>query len=367
VKPKILHLSTARLISGGVERFLLGLCRGLQGEYQFSLLSGAQEVFTEQIQAAGCESFKWEVRHTFDLSSVRALAKAIDLIQPAIVHIHEARAGLLARPLLKWRGIKTVYTVHLPPYYFRWPRFTRLRQALYASIERVQNTFLTDAVVYPSQRGWADAIRKRYVPAQKGFCVQNGIDLTPFAADQSQRGAGTPTICTVARLSPEKNIGLLLEAASILKQRGLSFRLWIVGDGADKNILETKAGELGLAPQTQFWGEQKDIASILFQADIFALTSWYEGGRAQAVMEAQAAGLPCVLSNVGDNALMAADESGLLFNEGDVQGCAEQLQRLLLNQKERSKMGEKARQKAFAAYGLQDMASQYRKIYQSLL
>jgi glycosyltransferase involved in cell wall biosynthesis len=118
---------------------------------------------------------------------------------------------------------------------------------------------------------------------------------------------------------------------------------------------------------TKFLGRQEQVAPILFQADIFALTSWYEGGRAQAVMEAQAAGLPCVLSDVGDNASMLDGQRGLLFPEGDSSACADQLEALLLNPQGRLQMGAKARHFAFEVYNLQTMADQYRQVYESLL
>jgi glycosyltransferase involved in cell wall biosynthesis len=236
-------------------------------------------------------------------------------------------------------------------------------------MERIFHTFFTDAVVYPSLRGWEEALHHRYAPPRKAICIPNGIDLRPFesARPKSSRPNAVPVICTVARLSPEKNIGLLLEAAALLGERGCAFQIWVVGDGPQRAALEQAAARLGLADQTRFWGQQEDIASILFQADIFALTSWYEGGRAQAVMEAQAAGLACVLSDVGDNASMADGGGGLLFPEGDAHACADRLDSLLANPQERLAMGENARRKALQAYNLQAMADRYRQVYKTLL
>jgi len=367
--PKILHVSAARLSNGGVERFLLGLSQSLRNDYDFALLSGADRQFSIQMQEQGCTIFPWNVHRTIDFSAARKLLDTIKLYSPDIVHFHDARARFISRLSLEGGEVRTIYTVHLPPYYYRWRRFTSLRRFIYASMERILNTHFTTIVVYPSRRGWADALQHRYVQPHKTLCIPNGIDLQPFElvrSEQTRQDNTIPIICTVARLSPEKNIGFLLEAAALLNKRKSSFHLWIVGEGPEYLALVEQAKQLGLDSQTRFWGRQEAVVPILFQSDIFVLTSWYEG-RSQAVMEAQAAGLPCVLSDVGDNAEMVDDGRGFLFSEGDLQACADSLEYLLKNQQERLHMGENARKNAFKVYNLKTMSDQYRQIYQKLL
>ncbi len=131
--------------------------------------------------------------------------------------------------------------------------------------------------------------------------------------------------------------------------------------------LKSRLEHLGLSSETRFWGRQEDVVPILHQSDIFALASLYEGGRAQAVMEAQAAGLPCVLSDVGDNAMMADAGRGLVFSEGDLQGCVDLLEDLLKNQQKRDLMGSTARIFALKEYRLQSMSEQYLRVYHKLL
>jgi glycosyltransferase involved in cell wall biosynthesis len=366
MRPKILHLASPKLSSGGVERFLLGLCQSLRADFKFALLSGADESFSKQIYDLGCATFPWEVKRAFDRRAAIRLSAAIQIYQPDIIHIHDARAGLIARSGFRRVNAKIAYTVHLPPYYFRWPKFSKQRQFIYASVERLLNTFRTDAVIYPSRRGWQDALRNRYTPEAKAICIPNGIDLSPFASAPQREPNPVPVICTLARLSEEKNVGLLLEAASILTKRGRAFSLWILGDGPQRADLERRAAELGISSLTRFHGRVDNVSAPLFQSDIFALTSWYEGGRSQAVMEAQAAGLPCVLSDVGDNDSLSESGCGLLFPEGDAEACASKLEALLLDPQLRQQMGQAARAKALEAYSLPAMADAYRKMYRAL-
>lgn len=367
MRPKILHLASTKLSSGGVERFLLGLCQSLRADFKLALLSGADESFSRQIHDFGCAAFPWDVSSLFDRSAARRLSAALQAYRPDIVHIHDARAGLIARAGLRRINAKIAYTVHLPPYYYRWGKFSGPRQFLYASMERTLNTFRTDAIVYPSRRGYDEALHRRYAPAKKAVCIPNGIDLLPFSDLPRRTSNPVPVVCTLARLSAEKNVGLLLEAASILTKRGRALSLWILGDGPQRADLERRAAELGIAALTRFHGRADEAASPLFQSDIFALTSWYEGGRSQAVMEAQAAGLPCVLSDVGDNNSLSEGGCGFIFPEGDAEACAAKLETLLLDAQLRRQMGEAARSKAFESYSLQTMADAYRETYLALL
>lgn len=367
MRPKILHLASAKLSSGGVERFLLGLSQSLRADFKFALLSGAEESLSRQIYDLGCATFPWDVSGAFDRRAAIRLSAALQIYQPDIVHIHDARAGLIARTGLKRIKAKVAYTVHLPPYYYRWEKFSSQRQFIYASVERLLNTYRTDAVVYPSRRGYEDALRHRYAPASKALCIPNGIDLSPFANAPRKEPNPVPVICTLARLSMEKNVGLLLEAASILTKRGRAFSLWILGDGPQRAHLERRAAELGIASLSRFRGRVDDVSAPLFQSDIFALTSWYEGGRSQAAMEAQAAGLPCVLSDVGDNASLAEGGCGFLFPEGDAEACAAKLDALLLDPQLRQQMGQAARTKALETYSLPAIAGAYRNMYRALM
>ena len=86
------------------------------------------------------------------------------------------------------------------------------------------------------------------------------------------------------------------------------------------------------------------------------------------MMEAQASGKPCVVSKVGDMPWMVEDGiHGYVFPEGDIEGCARALKRLLENPALREAMGRKARERALQEYGLDRMIEGYELVYKSLL
>jgi len=137
------------------------------------------------------------------------------------------------------------------------------------------------------------------------FC---GIDLSPFAAEvnrqQVRAELGLPddalVVGHVGKFSAfaQKNQTFLLKVVAKLAERRPSVHLLLVGDGPRRAGAEREAAELGIDRRTTFLGSRPDVARLLKGAvDVFAFPSLFEG-LGLAVVEAQAAGLPCVCSDV---------------------------------------------------------------------
>jgi len=374
-KPLILFLSALPLQTGGVESFLIQLTRELQKDFNFVLASPATQSYIQAFEAAGGKCSHWQVGNALDRSARRSLRALVNHLRPTLVHIHDARAGFIARLTLKSSGIPVIYTTNLPPYYYRWNTFTRLRQGVYAAIETFLNHFATDAVVYPALRVYDEAMQKGYAPASRAKRLPYGIDLTPFLMDrvveaqslrlEKEHLSDVPIVATVARHSFEKNIGLLIEAARILHSSGHKFVVWICGQGPETKELILQAA--GLESCVRFLGYCDDIPLILQTCDIFVLPSRYEV-QPLSIMEAQASGKPCVVSNVGDMPEMVKDgQYGYVFPEGDAVACAQALEKLLSDAPLRNKMGKAARERALIEYSVAKMADAYKTLYQEML
>jgi glycosyltransferase involved in cell wall biosynthesis len=105
-------------------------------------------------------------------------------------------------------------------------------------------------------------------------------------------------VAMVARISPEKNIGLGLEAVADLVREHPGLGLFIVGDGPERKSLEHRAHSLGIGKNVVFMGWLNNPGQIVRAADVFLFTSQYEG-YGLALVEAAAAGLPIVTTDVG--------------------------------------------------------------------
>src|SRR3989344_8099588 len=106
------------------------------------------------------------------------------------------------------------------------------------------------------------------------------------------------TILMVSRLTSEKNIGLAIEAIAEVVKKHPKTGLIIVGDGPERDALKLKAKSYKLQSNVKFEGWQKDVASYYKGADIFLLTSWYEGW-GMSVIEAMRYGAAVVMSDGG--------------------------------------------------------------------
>lgn len=137
------------------------------------------------------------------------------------------------------------------------------------------------------------------------FIVRNAVDCSKYRYDfqirQSVRDElnldDEKRVCiNIARLAPVKNHSFLLEAFSKALQQNKELVLLIVGDGALKDELSNKIGSLGISDNVKLLGFRKDVADLLQAADCFVMPSIHEG-LPFVLVEAQAAGLPCLISD----------------------------------------------------------------------
>jgi glycosyltransferase involved in cell wall biosynthesis len=135
-------------------------------------------------------------------------------------------------------------------------------------------------------------------------------------------------ILNVGRLINSKNIDLLLYIFANCKFE--DWKLWIVGDGPERRILEKKSFDLGIQDYVTFWGKRKDIESFYSKSKIFAFTSNSEGFP-NALLEAMSAGLACISFDcvAGPADLIKDGENGYLINNGNVKDYLNKLNNLL--------------------------------------
>jgi glycosyltransferase involved in cell wall biosynthesis len=144
-------------------------------------------------------------------------------------------------------------------------------------------------------------------------------------------------------------------------------RLLLVGDGPMRGELEALAARLGVAESVHFAGYQPRPERYLATMDVFALTSRMEG-LPLAILEALAAGVPVVGSNVGGVPdLIEHGRTGLLFPSGDEVTLTSLLNVVLADPARASALGAAGRDEVFARYDLRRMAGDYDRRYRELL
>lgn len=216
-----------------------------------------------------------------------------------------------------------------------------------------------------------DLVKHIGIPAERIRVLYNGVDLKKFSAARQgdlrrQLGLGNNDLIvgSVGRLVPVKNYALLLNA--VHKLRAEHVHVVLVGDGPERAALEELARSVGMATRVHCLGHRNDVAELVPQMDIFVLPSLSEG-MSNTLLEAMAAGVPVIASQVGGSPEIVRNEKeGLLFCSDDVAELQIKLQRLVGNPSLRIQLGDAGRHRVLRDFSMDAMLSRYEDLYQSV-
>ena len=264
----------------------------------------------------------------------RWLKGEITAFGPDLVHVHLFHA-LVAVASVRLRGMPKVVTHHHGDFFHVH--------------RRRSDEFLDRAMGrrYDSIVAVSDAVRRFLLShygyrSEKVVTIRNGWSGEPLPRKD---GRDVSTVVCVGNLRVEKGHGVLLRAfARTLADRPA--RLVLVGDGPLRHQLAAEVSSLGIDAHVSFLGSRDDVWAVLSEADIFAFPSLSEP-LGIAVMEAMAAGLPVIASDVGGlPEVVQHGVSGLLVQPGDERSLSDGLGRLLDDPAARAEMGEAGRMAA---------------------
>lgn len=198
----------------------------------------------------------------------------------------------------------------------------------------------------------------------KFFYVPLGIDAAEFASGRDRNITTTAQILCVGRLAPEKGQALLLEAVAALAADQGAFRVQFVGDGPDRNWLERRAEELGIASQVEFagWVDQNRLLALYAETDLFVLPSLAEG-IPMVLMEAMAMEIPCVAPCItGIPELIEHGVDGMLFLVADVEDLSAKIRNLLDSPELCRGIGRRARARVVRDYDVTKNAQRFAEV-----
>lgn len=181
---------------------------------------------------------------------------------------------------------------------------------------------------------------KGYVSERKLAVLPNPVELPIWAAGP----AAARVVLNVGRLVPQKGQGLLIEAFAAMGASRDGWSLTILGEGPERARLSDMVERHKLAPDVALPGAVDDPSGYYRRAAIFVMPSYYEG-TPNALLEAMAAGLPCIVSDQLPGALEHVENgvTGLVFRSGDAGHLGECLIRLSGDGALRARLGQAAR------------------------
>jgi glycosyltransferase involved in cell wall biosynthesis len=319
---KVLHLINGEHFSGA-ERVqdLLSLNLRRFG-YQADFACLKPDKFPT-IRQSISDLFQIQMRHRLDMSGVNQIVQLVRERGYRILHAHTPRTLRVGASAIRRLSIPLVYHVHSPV----GKDSTRfLRNKINTWVE--SRCLRSANKIICVSNGLANYMRQLGHNPKKISVVNNGVPINDVAWPKA-RPSRCWTIGTMALFRPRKGTEVLLDAAAILKQNNLDFRMRAVGPFETSEYQQTilaRAHRLQIEDRITWTGFQRDIDEQFQSMDLFVLPSLFGEGLPMVVLEAMAAAVPVIASRIDGITDAVRDEiDGLIFEPGNAMDLAEKI------------------------------------------
>ncbi len=362
---KILHINTSRGWRGG-EQQTLNLIRGLKSFPVTQYAAGQpDQPFLERTADHVQKCVTLKTRGEINLSAVVKLARFIKKESIQILHSHTAHALSLALQA-KWLCPSVQIVAHrrvdfkiksnpFSLHKYKTPKVNRI-MAISKCIEQI----LTD----------------QSIPAEKIVQVYSAVDPDRFKdvdqdavkalKDELDITAGTFVIGNVAALADHKDHKTLITALSILRKEKIPFRMFILGEGSERQAIQTQIHSLGLLQHVHLLGFRNDLQNFMALFDLVVHSS-KEEGLGTSIIDGLASGVPVVATNAGGIPEILGDsEYGLLVPKENPQALADAIIRMMDSPKLQKHYSQAGRKRA-EAFSISVMSQKIFEVYRDLV
>ncbi len=360
-----LCLVVGQLAVGGLERQVYLLASSLRRdgfEVLVVSLNGAG-FWSGPLTEAGARVIPLKRRGPWDWGRLSSLARLLRRERPDVVYSFNYENNAYARLAGLLASVPVLITGERGVSMSRWQGF----------VERIL-VRITDCVICNAEAIRRDLVERVGLPWWKVLVVPNAIEMPEMRPETRRRarsvlGVDKETILvgTVARLASVKNLDLMIEAAANCISSQPSLRFCIVGSGPEEPALRAAIRTRHLEEVFVMPGELTPASEILSGFDIFLLTSHTEG-LPNTVMEAMAAEVPCICTDVGGcRELVAHGTTGFLVAPGDARAISDRILDLARDGARRTRMGRAGRSKIESDFTPGDLARRTEAILQRVL
>lgn len=367
-KDCILHVRASNFF-GGPERQILGHAlaeKGFRHHVATFAEAGGRNELAAECEKAGVPVTVIPAEHPFSPGPVLALRALVRGQGVRVVCTHGYKPAVLCALAVQGTGARL-----LP-----FARGHTRENAKVALFERLELLVMAYArTVVSVSEGYAEYLAGRGISREKVRVVVNAIDTEAYTAGAPPRnearkrlcvGEDEPLIVSAGRLSPEKGHADVLDAFALVARRVPRARLFLLGDGPERERLSARARDRGLS-NVAFLGFRKDAPLFYSAMDLFVLPSLTEG-LPNVVLEAFAFGKPVAATRVGGvPEVVEHGKSGLIVPAGAHGPLAEAMERILLSPDRGAAMGEQGRARVVMRFGFEAQARALAAVYAGLL
>lgn len=361
---KILLLTT-HLNIGGVAIYTVSLARGLKKRKFTVYVASAGGELTKTLKENEIPHLNVNVKTKFELNPklIFSFFKLLDFIKKNnidIIHAQTRVTQVLACLLSLASDVSYVSTCHG---FFNKARLGRRLLGAWGKY-----------VIAISDAVYGHLVKDFKLKKENVFLVYNGVDADAFSEGVSEDEKGalrdsigfhkSPIIGSVSRLSPVKGLRYLLFAMKDLIAEIPEARLLLVGEGPSKDYLMELAKKLDIEGNVFFALTTTKTQRFLSIIDVFVFYSLQEG-LGLSLLEAMAAGKPCIASNVGGvSSIIENEVTGILVPSKDAHLLKEAIIRVLKDKKLSATLAEKGRALVKDKFSLEKMVSGVIEIYE---
>ncbi len=315
-KPTVLQLITT-LDMGGAERLALFILEKEKEHYSgvIGAIYGEEGDLATLAASYNIPTFNVHIDTCGRIQAIWRLYKMLREYKVDLVQTHAAYLLNYIVPAAKLAGIPLVYTEHSVFDLQEMPKLRRTIKLTAPFIDKI--TCISQPI--------ADYLSKEVgIASSRIEIIENGIDTELFSPkNETNKVAELPwensdtdkplfVFGTVARLCMEKDHPNMLKAFALLHKKHPQTRLIIVGDGAERENLETLIKELNLTDFVHLAGKALDITERLRSFDVFVMSSAHEG-LPMSILEAMACKIPVISTNAGDIASINREGENILL------------------------------------------------------
>lgn len=350
----------------GAERWILALIKHLDSSKVESIVSVIKDddeqdaPLCREAEKLGFKTYLFEGHGKINFKVVRQIHQFIVQEKITILHTHFYKTDIIGYLATRGTNCIIVSTPH------GWSKKMDFNLWCYERLDRIVFPFL-DAVVPLSEDLCAPL---KHVPLLKNklHLIHNGVDLSEIVETQTinpdllkQKKAGNFILGYIGQLIPRKGLDILINALAEIND--IPWRLYLIGDGSQRQELENLARQKGILERIHLMGFRKDRINFLRGFDVFVLPSRLEG-IPRCLMEAMGAGVPVIASNIpGCKDLVQDQQTGLLFEVDNHAMLASLIKKILDSEKLRKKLAASAKDYVYKKYSATRMASAYENLF----